>query len=405
MQTSRRRVVALATTAVLSLSSLTAAPAPAEAYTNPSQSSSSQSSSDKRRTYFYEISQLPFIATGILRLLTGVLGLPGFHLINIGQFFQEIPENFPYPVDTSITEVKLLSREVANYPRSQERRLERWTVASPSMGRNIAVDVRLPKPDGQPAPTLVMLDGVEAPLHSGWLNERSGNDFDRVLGEENVTVVFPLDANGTWYSDWINDDPQLGRQKWETFITKELLPLLESQPDINANGKRAIGGLSMGATGAVQTANQNPDLFNAAFGISGCYSTMSPLGRQTMQVVPQSRGADPKNMWGRHGSAEWLRHDVERNPEGLRNQAVYLSTATGSLLLDQYYADTPIESLSVGWALETGTYQCTRDLEKSMKRAGMNHQQVNYRDRGTHNWETFRVELEPAWNHIKPALY
>lgn len=250
-----------------------------------------------------------------------------------------------------------------------------------------------------------MLDGVEAPLHSGWLNERSGNDFDRVLGEENVTVVFPLDANGTWYSDWINDDPQLGRQKWETFITKELLPLLESQADINANGKRAIGGLSMGATGAVQTANLHPDLFNATFGISGCYSTMSPLGRQTMQVVPQSRGADPKNMWGRHGSAEWLRHDVERNPEGLRNQAVYLSTATGSLLLDQYYADTPIESLSVGWALETGTYQCTRDLEKSMKRAGMNHQQVNYRDRGTHNWETFRVELEPAWNHIKPALY
>ena len=195
MQTSRRRAAALATAAVLSLSSLTATPAPAEAYTNPSQSSSSQSSSDKRRTYFYEISQLPFIATGILRLLTGVLGLPGFHLINIGQFFQEIPENFPYPVDASITEVKLVSREVADYPRSQERRLERWTVASPSMGRNIAVDVRLPKPGGEPAPTLVMLDGVEAPLHSGWLNERSGNDFDRVLGEENVTVVFPLDAN------------------------------------------------------------------------------------------------------------------------------------------------------------------------------------------------------------------
>lgn len=403
MQPSRLRAVALATTAILSLSSVT--PAPVHAQPPASAPQSSSSSSDKGRTYFYEISQLPFVATGILRLLTGVLGLPGFHLINVGKFFQEIPENFPYPVDASITDVTLVSREVSVYPRSQERRLERWTVASPSMGRHIAVDVRLPKPGGEPAPTLVMLDGVEAPLYSGWLNERSGSDFDRVFGGENVTVVFPLDANGTWYSDWINDDPQLGRQKWETFITKELLPLVESQSDINANGKRAIGGLSMGATGAVQTANQNPDMFNATFGISGCYSTMNSLGRQTMQVVPQSRGADPKNMWGRHGSAEWLRHDVERNPEGLRNQAVYLSTATGSLLLEQYYADTPIESLSVGWALEAGTYQCTRDLEKSMKKAGMNHQQVNYRDRGTHNWETFRVELEPAWNHIKPALY
>lgn len=403
MQPSRLRAVALATTAVLSLSSVTPAPVHAQPPANAPQSSSS--SSDKGRTYFYEISQLPFVATGILRLLTGVLGLPGFHLINVGKFFQEIPENFPYPVDASITDVTLVSREVSVYPRSEERRLERWTVASPSMGRNIAVDVRLPKPGGEPAPTLVMLDGVEAPLYSGWFNERSGSDFDRVLGDENVTVVFPLDANGTWYSDWINDDPQLGRQKWETFITKELLPLVESQSDINANGKRAIGGLSMGATGAVQTANQNPDMFNATFGISGCYSTMNSLGRQTMLVVPQSRGADPKNMWGRHGSAEWRRHDVARNPEGLRNQAVYLSTATGSLLLDQYYSDAPVEGLSVGWALEAGTYQCTRDLEKSMKKAGMNHQQVNYRDRGTHNWETFRVELEPAWNHIKPALY
>ena len=93
------------------------------------------------------------------------------------------------------------------------------------------------------------------------------------------------------------------------------------------------------------------------------------------------------------------------NPEGLRNQAVYLSSATGALFLEQYYSDTPLRGLAMGSAMEASTYQCTRDLDKSMRRAGMSHQKVNFRDRGTHNWDTFRVELEPAWNHIKPALY
>lgn len=270
-----------------------------------------------------------------------------------------------------------MSRETAgNYPRAEERRLERWTVASPSMGRNITVDARLPQPGEEPAPTLVMLDGLPAPTYSGWLRESSGNDFDRVLGDENVTVVFPLGAEATWYTDWVTDDPVLGRQKWETFITKEFLPLLDEQPG----------------------------MFNAVIGLSGYYSTMDTNGRQAMQFVPGSRGANVQNMWGPYGSTEWRRHDITLNPYGLRNQAFYLVAATGGLYLNQYYSEDTTRGLAMGSAMEVLTYESTQKLDKAMKKAGMRHQKVVYRDRATHNWEIFRVELEPGWNHIRSAL-
>lgn len=338
-----------------------------------------------------------------MRFLGGALGEQSTLIVNQ---FSEAPTNFPYAIDSSITEVELLSRETAwDYPRAEERRLERWTVASPSTGRNITVDVRLPQPGDEPAPTLVMLDGLPASTYSGWLREWSGNDFDRVLGDENVTVVFPLDAEATWYTDWVKDDPVLGRQKWETFITKEFLPLLDEQPDITSNGKRAIAGLSMGATGAVNIANRNPDMFDAVVGLSGYYSTMDTNGRQAMQFVPGSRGANVQNMWGPYGSTEWRRHDVTLNPYGLRNQAVYLVAATGGLYLNQYYSEDTTRGLAMGSVMEALAYESTQKLDKAMKKAGMRHQKVVYRDRGTHNWEIFRVELEPGWDHIRSALY
>jgi|GEM_PF-2135471 len=366
-------------------------------------SNSNSQPTDIGRTLLYEFSQLPFISISLLRVLGGVFGSQSNRLL---KDFQQPPENFPYPIDTSITSVSLVSREPATiYPRSEERRLERWTVASPSMGRNITVDVRLPQPTGEPAPTLVMLDGLPAPTYSGWLREWSGTDFDRVLGDENVTVVFPLDAEATWYTDWVNDDPVLGRQKWETFITKEFLPLLDAQPDINSNGKRAIAGLSMGATGAMNIANRHPDKFNAVVGLSGYYSTMDTNGRQAMQFVPGSRGANVDNMWGPYGSTEWRSHDITLNPHGLRNLTVYLVAATGGLYLNQYYSDATTRGLAMGSAMEVLAYESTQKLDKAMKKAGMRHQKVVYRDRGTHNWEIFRVELEDAWAHIRPALF
>ncbi|WIM72066.1 alpha/beta hydrolase-fold protein [Corynebacterium suedekumii] len=159
------------------------------------------------------------------------------------------------PVDRSIVTPAIVDKQV------EGERLERWTVASPAMMRNVEVQIMGAADSNTPAPMLYLLDGVGAPRTSWWL---SPGIAPEVFADENVTLVMPTQAQASMYADWQRDDPTLGRHQWETFITSELAPLLEAEPELNFNGHRGIGGLSMGATGAIHIANRHPELFDAA---------------------------------------------------------------------------------------------------------------------------------------------
>lgn len=299
--------------------------------------------------------------------------------------------------DSSITEAAVVDKQ--NEP---GLRMERWTVASPAMQRNVSVQIMKPADPNAPAPMLYLLDGVGAPYNSGWVAQ---NIIGDIYDDENVTLVMPTQAQASMYSDWVSEDPQLGVNMWETFITEELAPLLEAEQELNFNGKRGIGGYSMGAIGAVQMANAHPGFFDATFGISCCYSTLDDLGRQMTNVVVESRGGETENMWGEYGSEEWISHDVTADPTGLRDTAVYLSTGNG--VIDRsdlgFYAD-PV-AMSSGVVLESGTHACTEALDESMREHGMDHQIVDYLDHGAHNLPNYQSQARPAWEAIKPALY
>lgn len=306
--------------------------------------------------------------------------------------------NYPKPLDESITTAEIISKE----PEAGNR-LERWTIASTSMAPHVEVQIMRAPDAGTPAPMLYLLDGVDAQDHSDWLRMgRAGTFFDR----ENVTLVMPVGARASMYSDWVADDPALGRHMWETFIVDELMPLLDADADLHHNGHRGIGGISMGATGAVHLANTNPDLFHGVFGISGCYSTLDLVGRQTAHLTLATRGGDVENMWGPFGSEQWLRHDTTLNPEGLRNQAVYLSAADGEYLFDEdvNYDGLHPQTMLLSTLLEQGSYTCTRTLDESMVAHGMPHQVVEYTGAGVHDWGTFGPQLDAAWATIRPAL-
>lgn len=282
-------------------------------------------------------------------------------------------------------------------------RLERWTVASPAMQRHVSVQIMRSADPVAPAPLLYLLDGINAPYHSGWIG---GGRIGEVFAEENVTLVMPTQAAGSWYSDWQAEDPTLGLHMWETFLTAELDPLLTADAELNFNGHRGIGGLSMGASGAVHLANTNPTMFDGVFGISGCYSPTDDLGRQVVNLVTGSRGGEVVNMWGEFGSEDWQRHDIVADPGGLAGMAVYLSAANGRITEDEResYGDD-LAGLIAGTVLERGVLSCTEALDKSMKSVGMGHQVVNYKDAGVHTWRNFREELAPAWETISPHLY
>lgn len=333
------------------------------------------------------------------------LGLSSMGLLSSEMSFEgpllSSEDGYPLPTDPSISKVEV--REITVDHRAD--RLERWQVASPSMKRVVDVQILRAADTSAPAPMIYLLDGIGGSRNSsGWIN---GGEAPRVFADENVTAVMPLGAAASMYSDWEQEDPALGTIMWETFITEELAPLLEDRPELNFNGHRAVGGLSMGATGAVHLANSNPEFFDGVIGISGCYSTMDLLGRTTAQLIVGSRGGDVENMWGPFGSETWHEHDVVADPSGLGEMAVYLSAAPGRAgeVDHGVYEGDPFYNMIAGVVLEHGSYDCTRNLAGAMKDASMDHQVVNYQDTGLHNWPNYNSQLQPGWDEIKKELY
>ena len=94
-------------------------PQPRAPERNPGTDFRDLNNEDSLRRLVYELSQLPSLSSGILGLL-GMLGMSGNTMFNPGRDYYGPPVNFPYPVDESINEVQLLSREVApsDYPLS-----------------------------------------------------------------------------------------------------------------------------------------------------------------------------------------------------------------------------------------------------------------------------------------------
>lgn len=311
----------------------------------------------------------------------------------------EDPYEAPRP-DPSITRTRVARIETA----ADEPRLETWYVESASMSRTVAVQVFRAQDPEAPAPMLYLLDGVGSDLPSGWLSLGHADDYFR---DKQVTVVMPTGAYGSMFTDWLHDDPVLSRNKWETFLTSELPPLLESgEHAIPFNGKRGIAGLSMGASGAVGLATVHPELYQGVAGISGCYSTLSDAGYLMTKMTVETRHGDVTNMWGTRDNPEWARHDVLSHSDALAGKAVYLSASPGigrpGELAGPYDGD--LSAYLSGAVIEQFVYGCTQDLDRALDGIGADVE-VDYLPDGLHGWQTFAPQLAPAWEHISTALY
>lgn len=319
----------------------------------------------------------------------GILDMFGDNANILTDIWKSEQSDYPFAIDDSITEAKLISRTPTN-----ETGRERWVIASPSMGRNVEADVLV----GAGGPVVYFLEGIDSPKTSNWISQ---GHAQKVFADTDATVVIPAQGAGSMWQDWDNDDPKLGRHKWETFVTQELAPVVEAEAI--HNGKRGLIGLSMGASGAVMMANNNPGFFDAVAGISGCYSTTDAIGRGTVDLTVGNLGGDPNNMWSTPEA--WERNDVVSNPEGLRGTQLYLSAATGEITEEEleYYSDKPITDQIAGSLLEAGSLQCTRDLSAALTDADIEHT-TDYLEKGAHGWPMFGPQLQPAWDGIKSAL-
>ena len=317
----------------------------------------------------------------------------------------------PTEVDEGITKTQFV--RIDKY-RSDEagnaKAYEYWIVESKAMKRPITVEVVPSRiTDQGAAPVLYMLDGVGAPISStGWAHQA---DIADKLADENVHIVNPAGAYASYYTDWEKEDPRLGYNQWETFLTEELPAIVKDElgkrDGAAVSDRAAVGGISMGGQAAMHLAATYPELYTGVMAFSGYYSTMDQLGYQTVRLSVETRGGNVENMWGPHGSERWRENDTISHVDGLRNTAVYFSSGSGVAGPEDFeeydFGAKPID-MAIGLVLERGVLEGTKSFEKKLKSKGIDHR-VDYSDTGLHNWPNFLKNFDDGWAHIKPALY
>ena len=278
---------------------------------------------------------------------------------------------------------------------------DRWvkiSVYSPSMDKVIVNDV-FRAPGNASAPVFYLLNGIDGGLdNKGWFGLTNVAGF---FANQNVNVVSPIGGQYSYYTDWVADDPALGRNKWQTYLTQELPPVINQE--LNANGRNAIGGLSMSGGSALDLAIQAPGLYRAAGSYSGCPATSDPNQAQQIALSLIPSGANAANIWGPLGGPDWVAHDPSKNAAKLRGVGVYAAASTGAVgAVDNLPPDFPTP---VGGQIVEGiTRDCTQQFADAAQAAGVPIMFV-IRPEGAHTWGLFESEMQESWNTvIAPAL-
>lgn len=280
-------------------------------------------------------------------------------------------------------------------------------VYSPAMDTVVPLDVLRPADDSAPRPVLYALGGagVGTIEGTGWIES---SDIVEFYADKNVNVVVPATGNFSYFTDWAEDDPVLGRNKWETFLTEELPPVIDAE--LGTNGVQSILGMSMSAGSALDLAIRSDDLYSGVASFSGCVRTSDPIGRQFVKLVVERRGkGDATNMWGPDTDPRWAEHDVYLNAEGLRGKALYLTSRNG--LPGEY--DVPGQEraagesfntqIVVGGAIEIATLACTTQLVGRLGELGI-PVTADLGSSGTHSWGYWEDDLRNSWPVLAASM-
>ncbi|MFE3228093.1 alpha/beta hydrolase-fold protein [Nocardia sp. NPDC059228] len=284
-----------------------------------------------------------------------------------------------------------------------DRRVALW-VDSPAMGAQIQVQLLLArdwkaKPDSK-FPVLYLLDGLRAgDDQSGWTKDAGAEGF---YADKNITVVLPVGGAASFYSDWKLPDNGT-TYKWETFLTRELPPLLDR--DWRTTNVRGLTGLSMGGTAAMALASRNPGFVRYAASFSG-FLTLTTLGmpQAIAYAMRDAGGYNADAMYGPPTDAEWESHDPYALAEKLKGLSLYVSSGSGLAGIHDIPAGVPGVSTNwVGMALEVLARFSSQQFVAKLDKLSI-PVQVNYRPSGTHSWPYWDFEMRQSWPQAAAAL-
>lgn len=269
--------------------------------------------------------------------------------------------------------------------------ISRLDVYSPVMNQVISNRV-IRAAGGGPAPTLYLLTGAGGAEDGiSWWDD---TDVRKFFADKHVNVVLPTGGAFSLYTDWIADDPVAGRNKWQTYLTRELPAAVDAQ--LGTSGRNAIAGVSMSAGSALDLAIQAPDVYSAVASYSGCPWTSDATGVAMASAIVLRGGGNPGNMWGAPGGDVWRSHDPYVNAGRLAGKTVYLSAASGIPgAIDQGGVPSPLIEAIAG--------SCTGAFAGHLSRLGLNPIHVN-RPVGSHTWGQFETDLHESWPHLARTI-
>ncbi|GAB2688319.1 alpha/beta hydrolase family protein [Nocardia thraciensis] len=285
----------------------------------------------------------------------------------------------------------------------------RLYVYSAAMDQTFPVDVQRPADTSEPRPTLYLLNGAGGGQDdASW--QRKTDIVNGFLGDKNVNVVQPIGGKWSYYTDWIKDDPTLGRNKWTTFFTEELPPLIDGA--LGTNGVNAVAGLSTSGTTVLNLPIHKPGLYKAVAAYSGCAMTSDPTGREFVKLTVNTwGGGDVENMYGPDNGPAWVENDPYVHAAELRGLDMYISTGNGLPgmhdTMNGPYALPGAYGLGnqilIGGVIEAGTNYCTQQLKTKLDGLGI-PATYNFRNSGTHSWGYWHDDFIDSWPVLARGL-
>ena len=285
-----------------------------------------------------------------------------------------------------------------------ERRVALW-VQSPAMERPIQVQLLLPAswnsdPD-RTYPALYMLDGLRAVnTESGWTHE---TQIEKFFDSKDAVIVLPVGGESSFYADWENPAKEGEPYQWETFMTKELPPLIAR--DWRLNDRAGIAGLSMGGTAAMNLAAHNQGMYQFAASYSGYLDTTSfgmPEAIKAAQL--DAGGYNSEDMWGPLGGETWKQNDPKLQVNRLKDVSLYVSAGSGNT--GPWDRPSPVPGIPEnfpGYGLELLARMTTQNFVNAAEKANI-PVTSKFRPSGTHTWPYWQFEMTQAWPQAAEAL-
>ncbi|WP_416382356.1 alpha/beta hydrolase [Nocardia transvalensis] len=280
-------------------------------------------------------------------------------------------------------------------------------VYSAAMDRDVEVHVQRPADPSQPRPTLYLLNGAGGGEDAATWEKQT--DVLSFLATKDVNVVEPVDGKSSYYTDWRAPDPTLGVNKWRTFLTEELPPLID--PALGTDRANALVGMSMSGTSALQLAIAAPGFYRSVAALSGCAQISDPIGHDFVATVVAAGGGDARNMYGPPDDPMWAANDPYVHADQLRGENLFISSGSG--LPGQFDTlDGPralpginglVDQVAVGGAIEAATNYCTRNLQAELDRLGI-PATYDLTPTGTHSWGYWETELKKSWAVLAAGL-